>query len=62
MRLFLHRARHTFRTIAAKRGIRDAIAERIMGHAIGNKIQDIYMHLDDEDIIAEMKAKWIVTS
>lgn len=57
-----HRARHTFRTIAAKRGIRDAIAERIMGHAIGNKIQDIYMHLDDEDIIAEMKAKWIVTS
>ncbi|GAB6119101.1 site-specific integrase [Dysgonomonas termitidis] len=55
-----HRARHTFRTIAAKRGIRDGIAERIMGHAIGNNIQDIYMHLDDEDIVAEMKAKWIV--
>ncbi len=54
-----HRARHTFRTIAAKKGIRDAIAERIMGHAAGNSIQDIYMHLEDEDIVAEMKAKWV---
>lgn len=55
-----HRARHTFRTIAAKRGVRDCIAERIMGHAIGNNIQDIYMHLDDEDIVAEIKSKWVV--
>lgn len=30
-----HRARHSFRTIAAKKGIRDSIAERIMGHAEG---------------------------
>lgn len=55
-----HRARHSFRTIAAKRGIRDGIAERIMGHAEGNDIKDIYTHLHDEDIIQEMKDKWVV--
>ncbi len=55
-----HRARHTFRTLCAKKGIRDGIAERIMGHATGNTIQDIYMHLDDEDIVSEIRDKWIV--
>lgn len=54
-----HRARHTFRTIAARKGIRDSIAERIMGHAEGNEIKDIYTHLHDEDIIKEMLNKWI---
>lgn len=46
-----HRARHTFRTIAAKRGMIDSIAERIMGHAEDNDIKVIYTHLHDEDII-----------
>ena len=55
-----HRARHSFRTIAAKKGIRDGIAERIMGHAEGNDIKDIYTHLHDEDIVQEMKDKWVV--
>ena len=55
-----HRARHTFRTIAARKGIRDGIAERIMGHAEGNDIKDIYIHLHDEDIINEMINKWVV--
>jgi Phage integrase family. len=55
-----HRARHTFRTIAAKKGIRDSIAERIMGHAEGNDIKDIYTHLHDEDIVKEMFDKWVV--
>ncbi len=55
-----HRARHSFRTIAAKKGIRDSIAERIMGHAEGNDIQNIYMHLSDEDIVKEMLDKWVV--
>ena len=55
-----HRARHSFRTIAAKKGIRDGIAERIMGHAEGNNIKDIYTHLHDEDIVKEMRDKWVV--
>lgn len=55
-----HRARHTFRTIAARKGINDNIAERIMGHAEGNDIKDIYTHLHDEDIIWEMLNKWTV--
>lgn len=55
-----HRARHSFRTIAAKRGIRDGIAERMMGHAEGNDIKDIYTHLHDEDIVQEMVDKWVV--
>ncbi|MFT4224308.1 site-specific integrase [Dysgonomonas sp.] len=55
-----HRARHSFRTIAAKKGIRDSIAERIMGHAEGNDIKDIYTHLHDEDIVREMLDKWVV--
>ena len=55
-----HRARNTFRTIAALKGINDGIAERIMGHAEGNEIKDIYIHLHDEDIIKEMISKWIV--
>ena len=55
-----HRARHSFRTLAAKKGIRDGIAERIMGHAEGNDIKDIYTHLHDEDIVQEMKDKWVV--
>jgi integrase len=55
-----HRARLSFRTIAAKRGIRDGIAERIMGHAEGNDIKDIYTHLHDEDIVREMKENWVV--
>lgn len=55
-----HRARHSFRTLAAKKGIRDGIAERIMGHAEGNDIKDIYTHLHDEDIVQEMLGKWVV--
>ncbi|GEM_PF-654661 len=55
-----HRARHSFRTIAAKRGIRDGIAERIMGHAESNDIKDIYTHLHDEDIVKEIIDKWVV--
>lgn len=55
-----HRARHSFRTIAAKKGIRDSIAERIMGHAEGNDIKDIYTHLQGEDIVQEMLDKWVV--
>lgn len=55
-----HRARHSFRTLAAKKGIRDGIAERIMGHAEGNDIKDIYTHLHDGDIVQEMKDKWVV--
>lgn len=51
---------YTFRTIAAKKGIQDSIAERIMGHAIGDSIQNVYLHPTDEDIIREMKNKWIV--
>jgi integrase len=54
-----HRARHTFRTIAARKGVRDGIAERIMGHTEGNEIKDIYTHLHDEDIIKEMISKWL---
>ena len=57
-----HRARHSFRTIAARKGIRDGIAERIMGHAEGNDIKDIYTHLHDEDIVQEMRDKWIVST
>ena len=55
-----HRARHSFRTITAKRDIRDGIAERIMGHAEGNDIKDIYTHLHDDDIVIEMRDKWTV--
>lgn len=55
-----HRARHSFRTIAAKRSISESIADRIMGHVKSNEIKDIYMHLHDEDIIEEMLRKWIV--
>jgi Site-specific recombinase XerD len=54
-----HRARHSFRTISARKGIQENIAERILGHADGNDIKDIYIHLRDEDIIAEMLKKWI---
>ena len=39
-----HRARHSFRTIAAKKGI---------------DIKDIYTHLHDEDIVKEMRDKWV---
>ncbi|GHT34556.1 hypothetical protein AGMMS49574_22220 [Bacteroidia bacterium] len=56
----IHLARHTWRTIAAHKGIRDTIAERIMGHAEGNDIKDIYTHPHDEDIVAEMAEKWVV--
>lgn len=54
-----HRARHTFRTIAARKGILESVAERIMGHAEGNDIKDIYTHLQDEDILIEMIEKWV---
>lgn len=55
-----HRARHTFRTIAALRGINDTMAERIMGYSEGDAIKNIYTHLADEDLIQEMLNKWIV--
>lgn len=35
----------SFLTLIAKRGIRDFIAEPIMGHAKGHYIKDIYTHL-----------------
>ena len=54
-----HRARHSFRTIAAQKGIQENIAERILGHAEGNDIKDIYIHLRDEDILREMLGKWM---
>ncbi|MBF0577568.1 hypothetical protein [Dysgonomonas sp. GY617] len=44
---------------SCKKGIRNGIAERIMGHAEGNDIKDIYTHLHDEDIVQEMKDKWV---
>lgn len=53
-----HRARHSFKTIAARKGMQNTIVERIMGHADGNDIADIYTHLQDEDIIREMLNKW----
>jgi len=43
-----HCGRHTFRTIAAKKGIREEIAGRIMGHVKSNEIKDIYNHLHDD--------------
>ena len=55
-----HLARHSFRTLAAKKVIRDGIAERIMGHAEGNDIKDSYTHVHDEDIVMEMRDKWVV--
>lgn len=58
--LTFHRARHSFRTIATKKGVRDGIAGRIMGHAEGNDIKDIYTHLHDEDIVKEVRDKWVV--
>ncbi|NDV97488.1 hypothetical protein D0T84_21715 [Dysgonomonas sp. 521] len=58
-KITFHRARHSSRTIAARKGIQDNIAERMMGHAEGNDIKDIYTHLHDEDIIREMLNKWI---
>ncbi|KAA6344843.1 hypothetical protein EZS27_007551 [termite gut metagenome] len=52
-----HMSRHTFRTIAARKGVRDTIAERIMGDAEGNDIKYIYTHLHNEDIVVEMIEK-----
>lgn len=52
--------RHSFRTLAVNKGIRGEIAERIMGHAVGNDIKDIYTHLHDGDIVMEMRDKWVV--
>ena len=54
-----HRARHSFKTIAARKGMQSIIVERIMGHAEGNDIADIYTHLQDEDIIREMLNGWV---
>lgn len=54
-----HRARHSFKTIAARKRMQSNIVERIMGHAEGNDIEDIYTHLQDEDIIQEMLNGWI---
>ena len=54
-----HRARHSFKTIAARKRMQGNIVERIMGHSEGNDIADIYTHLQDEDIIAEMLNGWV---
>ncbi|MDL2266326.1 tyrosine-type recombinase/integrase [Parabacteroides sp. OttesenSCG-928-G07] len=54
-----HRARHSFKTITAQRGILEKFAERMMGHTEGNDIKDIYTHLQDEDLIREILTKWI---
>lgn len=54
-----HRARHSFKTIATRKGMQSIIVERIMGHAEGNDIADIYTHLQEEDIIREMLNKWV---
>lgn len=58
-KITFHRGRHIFRTIAARKGIREQVAELIMGHSSKNHIQAIYTHLTDEDLIQEMAAKWI---
>lgn len=58
-KITFHRGRHSFRTIAARRGIREQVAELIMGHSAKNHIQAIYTHLTEEDLIQEMLAKWI---
>ena len=55
-----YRARHSLRTIATKKSIRDGIAERIMGYAEDNDIKDIFIHLHGEDIVKEVRDKWIV--
>lgn len=54
-----HRARHSFKTIAARKRMQSNIVERIMGHSEGNDIADIYTHLQDEDIIIEMLNGWV---
>lgn len=54
-----HRARHSFKTITARKRMQSNIVERIMGHSEGNDIADIYTHLQDEDIIQEMLNGWI---
>lgn len=58
-RMTFHRARHSFKTITAQKGILEKFAEKMMGHAEGNDVKDIYTHLQDEDIIREMLAKWV---
>lgn len=50
---------HSFRSLVTKKGIGYIIDERIMGHAEGNDIKNIYTHLHDEDIVREMLDKWI---
>ncbi len=55
-----HRARHSFRALAAKKGIRDRVAERIMVHAESNDVKDVYIRLHDEDIVKGVRGKWIV--
>ncbi|MBK5719845.1 tyrosine-type recombinase/integrase [Dysgonomonas sp. Marseille-P4677] len=40
-----HTARHTFKAITVRKGIRDCVAERMMGHSEGKDIKDIYTHL-----------------
>lgn len=55
-----HRARHSFPTLAAKKGIRDGLLSVSWDMPKEIDIKDIYTHLHDEDIIQEMKDKWIV--
>jgi hypothetical protein len=31
----------------------------MMGHAEGNDIQNIYLHLHDENLVKEMPDKWV---
>lgn len=57
-KITFHRARHSFRTIVANKGIQESFAERMMGHAEGNDIKEIYTHLADEDLVREMLEKW----
>jgi integrase len=55
--LSFHDARHTFRTIVDKKGIRPSIIKKIMGHADGD-ISDMYNHTSIEDVILEVAMKW----
>jgi integrase len=55
--LSFHDARHNFRTIADRKGIRPSIIKKIMGHADGD-ISDMYNHTSIEDVILEVRTKW----
>lgn len=54
-----HRARHSFKTIADDRGMKDNIIKTIMGHTRKGDISEKYTHRQATTIIREMLNKWI---